>query len=304
MKLLVNCGILLFLSIITTSWAEEDPEEGNEEDPEDGPEEGFLNVTCNAAQDCYVLDNINQGLWLACWYNVKKCKCQNTISSNFHLKWENNQCLMSKYGPCGDKGTGLAVGCSDGFICVDNNCRDPRDPKSVKLAPYVFDKSKCTSNSFTGCKFSADLRLECHRDDDHCVCDKIEMADGRSTSWDIRNYDGDNNCSVGQFGPCGTKNGITIACHGNGISCVNGTCINPNHQFSEVGEDCESVKNCKKGLLCSLDSVCIEPFSVAEGKICAADNECRNGLKCERRPDAGPWSFAICTKFELLGLKL
>jgi len=275
MKLFVNCGILFIIWMVTTSSAED----------------GFLNATCNSAKDCYLLDDVNEGLWLACWYNVNRCKCQNTISSNFHLKWENNQCLMSKYGPCGDKGSGLAVGCSDGFICVDNRCRDPVDTKSVKLTPYVFSESKCTSG---GCSFSDDLHLECSHSDDHCMCDKIYIADGRGTYWDIRNYDGDNNCSVGKFGPCGTKNGITIECHGDGISCVNGTCLNPSHPISEVGENCESVKNCKEGLLCSLESVCIEPFSLEENKICSSDNQCREGLQCRRRPGAGPWSFAFC----------
>jgi len=277
MKSFVNYVFWLFILMVTTSSAED----------------GFLNATCNSAQDCYVLDDVNHGLWLACWYNVHKCKCQNTITSNFHLKWENNQCLMSKYGPCGDKGSGLVVGCSDNFICVDNRCRDPADTKSVKLTPYVFDESKCTPS---GCIFSEDLRLECNHYDDRCVCEKVYIADGRSTYWDIRNYDGENNCSVGKFGPCGTKNGITIECHGDGISCVNGTCVNPSNPISEVGGDCESVKNCKGGLLCSLESVCIEPFSLAEGKICSSDDECSKGLKCLHSPLAGPWSNAFCSQ--------
>jgi hypothetical protein len=282
MKQLKNCVCGIFFIILAVAFSSAD-------------DDGFLNVTCNEAQDCYVLDDVNQGLWLSCWYNVHKCKCSNTISSNFHLKWENNQCLMSKYGPCGDKGSGLAVGCSDNFICVDNQCRDPNDTslKAVKLTPFLFKESKCDSG---GCKFSDDLYLECSRLGNQCKCEKVYIADGRSTYWDIRNYDGDNDCSVGKFGPCGTNNGITIQCHGDGISCLNGICVDANHPFSDVGEHCQSGKNCKEGLLCSLGYVCIEPNSLDEGEICSFDDQCRKGLQCRRRPGAGPWSSAVCSK--------
>jgi len=277
-----TCGILFLIFFVTSC-----------NFVSSSSDEGFLNATCNEAKDCYVLDDANQGLWLACWYNVHKCKCQKTVKSEFHLKWENDQCLMSKYGPCGNKGSGLAVGCSDGFICVYNRCRDPSNTKAVKSIPYVFTESKCKPN---GCRFSENLHLECSHSDDHCKCKKVYIADARSTYWDIRNYDGDNNCSVGKFGPCGTENGITIQCHGPGISCVNGTCLNSSHPISEVGEDCQSDKNCNVGLLCSLESVCIEPFSLVDGMICSSDNQCHEGLKCRRRLGAGPWSFAVCIK--------
>lgn len=253
-------------------------------------DDGFLNATCNEASDCYVTDDV----WLACWYNVHKCKCQNTISSDYYLKWENQQCLMSKYGPCGTKGA-LAVGCQDKFICVDSQCRDPNDTsaKAVKVTPFVFDESKCSKGD---CNFSNDLHLTCNRDANHCECRKVYIADGRDTTWDIRNYDGNKNCSVGRFGPCGTKNGVKIDCHGDGITCVNGMCINANHPISDVSEVCETNKNCKTGLLCSQDSVCIEPFSLPVNKICSTSNECRKGLICQRRAGAGPWSFPFCTQ--------
>lgn len=255
---------------------------------DDANEDGFLNVTCNQAQDCYVLEDSSYGLHLACWHDVHKCKCDNTFRSNFHLKWQNGQCLMSKYGPCGDKGNGLAVGCQDGFACIDNNCRDPNNAKSVRLTPFTFDESQCSEGD--GCQFSDDLRLACNGEN-RCNCEKVYVADLRSTYWDIRNYDGDNTCSVGKFGPCGSKNGITIECHGNGITCVAGTCVNATHPISDAGEDCATIKNCKEGLQCSPDSVCIEPFSLAEGKRCSGDMQCQKDLKCRRN---GPWSSAFC----------
>lgn len=280
MKLFENfvCPVLFFILFVTTCSA-------------NTSDDGFLNVTCSEASDCYVIDDVNKGLWLACWYNVNKCKCQNTISSNYNLKWENKQCLMSKYGPCGAKGT-LAVGCQDNFICIDNQCRDPNDTsaKAVKVTPFVFDESKCSD-----CNFSDDLDLTCNYYTDHCECRKVYIADGRDTTWDIRNYDGNKNCSVGKFGPCGFKNGIKIDCHGDGITCVNGMCINVNHPISDVGEDCETTNNCKTGLLCSLESVCIEPYSLPANKICATHNQCRRGFLCLRRDGAGPWSYAFCT---------
>lgn len=260
----------------------------------DASDDGFLNVTCREASDCYVLDNVNDGLWLACWYNVNKCKCQNTISSNFNLKWENKQCLMSKYGPCGAKGE-LAVGCQDGFVCVENQCRDPKDTstRSVKVTPFVFENSKCSDGH---CSFSDDLDLRCDYESDRCACGKVYIADGRDNFWDIRNYAGNNNCSVGKFGPCGNRNGVQIDCHGDGITCISGTCLDANHMYSDIGEGCESKKNCKEGLLCSLESVCIEPHSLPENKICNNDDECQRGLKCSRNPSHGPWSFAYCQK--------
>lgn len=251
-------------------------------------DDGFLNATCKEAKDCYVLDDPNDGLQLACWYNVNKCKCDNTIRSNYHLKWENNQCLMSKYGPCGQKGDDLVVGCQDGFICVDNSCRDPKDTKTVKLSPYSFEKSLCTAGA---CQFSDDLRLTCNYDEDHCNCEKVYIADGRDTYWDIRNYDGDHTCSTGKFGPCGTRNGITITCHGVGLTCVNGTCLDANHPISNAGDECATTTNCRDGLLCSQDYICIEPFSLAVGKICEGKMECQEGLECRSN---GPWSLAFC----------
>lgn len=251
-------------------------------------DEGFLNATCNDAKDCYVLDDPNDGLHLACWHNVNKCKCDNTFRSNFHLKWENNQCLMSKYGPCGQKGDDLVVGCQDGFVCVENRCRDPANTKAVKLTPFIFESAPC---ELAGCRFSDELQLTCS--EDRCSCEKIYVADRASSYWDIRNYDGDNDCSTGKFGPCGTNNGITITCHGAGIECVNGTCLDPNHLISDNGEECASIKNCKEGLECSPDSICIEPFSLGDGKRCAGKRQCEEGLECRRN---GPWSSAFCQK--------
>lgn len=285
MKLFINCvrDLLLLIVFLTAS---------STADNSVGDDDGFLNATCHEASDCYVLDGVNQGLWLACWYNVHKCKCQNTISSDFNLKWENRQCLMSKYGPCGAKGE-LAVGCQDGFVCVDNQCRDPNDTRSVKVTPFIFNESSCSKG---GCSFNDELSLRCNHLTDQCECAKVYIADARDSYWDIRNYDGNNNCSIGKFGPCGTKNGITINCHGDGITCVSGTCLDANHMISNVGEDCATTRNCKEGLLCSLDYICIEQFSLPENKICSNDNECQRGLQCRRRPGAGPWSFAFCQK--------
>lgn len=270
---IVACEILSLLLIVTICSANE---------------EGYLNAPCDKAQDCYVLDNVNQGLWLACSYSVNKCTCSNTIRSDFHLKWDSNQCLMSKYGPCGAKGE-LAVGCQDGFACIDNQCRDPANTKAVKQTPFVFQDSNCSN-----CDFSDKLRLECSYTSNQCECRKVYIADGRDSGWDIRNYAGDNDCSVGKFGPCGINNGIKIDCHGDGISCVKGTCSDPKHLISDVGEDCEYQENCKNGLLCS-NGVCIEPFSLPESKICRGDNECQKGLQCQ---SAGPWSNSFCTKIE------
>jgi len=254
----------------------------------DESDDGFLNVTCNQASDCYVLES--HGLSLACWHSVHKCKCQNTFRSDFHLEWENGKCLMSKYGPCGANGE-LEVGCQDGFVCVDNQCRDPTDTslRSVKVTPYIFTESKCSE----GCSID-ELRLRCNFESEQCECAKIYVADARDSYWDVRSYDGNNNCSVGKFGPCGIKNGLTIDCHGNGITCINGKCLDANHLTSDVGEECASKENCKDGLLCSRSNVCIQPFSLPENKICSTDEECQKGLQCKRLH--GPWSSPFCTK--------
>lgn len=275
MRLLGNNFCELFVVILLLAYTNAD-------------DDGFLNATCKQAQDCYVLDDPQQGLHLACWFNVNKCKCDNTFRSNFHLKWENGRCLMSKYGPCGQKTADLVVGCQDGFSCVDNRCRDPKDLKAVKLTPFVFEQSSCSQS---GCQFSDDLRLTCSYDDDHCNCAKLYVADARSDYWDVRNYDGDNNCSTGKFGPCGTSNGITISCHGFGITCVNGTCLDASHPISDIGEDCATIINCRQGLQCSPDSICIEPFSLTAGKLCSGNMQCLVGLQCRRN---GPWSSAFC----------
>lgn len=253
--------------------------------------DGFLNATCNEAKDCYVIDDLSLGLLhLACYGNVHKCKCENTFRSDFHLKWENGQCLMSKYGPCGEKGAELVVGCQNGFVCVENQCRDPNDisGKSVKLTPFIFDESNCSSGH---CQFDEDLHLMCNSEN-HCRCQKVEIADIAGTYWDIRNYDEDNDCSVGKFGPCGSKDGVTIECHGDGITCVGGTCLNASHPISNIGEDCAYTKNCKDGLQCSLDSVCIEPFTLGVGKACSGNLHCQKGLQCQ---SMGPWSYSWCT---------
>lgn len=251
-------------------------------------EDSYLDVTCNEASDCYVLDD-SFGLALSCAYDVHKCSCSNTFRSDFHLKWDNNQCLMSKYGPCGEKGK-LIVGCQDGFTCINNQCRDRSDTKAVKLAPFVFQDSNCSN----GCRFGDILDLSCSYASNQCECRKEYIADGRDSGWDIRNYDGDNDCSVGKFGPCGIENGIKIDCHGDGISCVDGNCLNPDHLISDAGEDCEYTKNCKDELLCS-SGVCIEPFSLPEFKYCRGSNECEKGLQCRSK---GPWSGSFCTKAE------
>jgi hypothetical protein len=251
-------------------------------------DDGFLpGHTCNQAQDCYIFDDTNKGLQLACYYNVNKCKCQNTIRSDYHLEWKDGKCRMSKFGPCGKKGA-LEVDCLDGFTCVENQCRDPKntDASAQKTGPFAFDK-KCSD----GCTFSEDLELDCGRSIGKCVCRKQYIADGRGTTWDIRSYDGDHSCSVGKFGPCGEQNGLKIECHGQGISCVDGTCLDPNHPISELGEACESQKNCKSGLLCSGDSTCIAPRTLPAGKTCLTEEECQAGLKCQHR---GPWSSAVC----------
>lgn len=271
------CGLSIVLLYVTTSSAKERVER-------------FLNATCNEAKDCYVIDDTTKGLLhLACWYDDHKCACSNTFRSNFHLKWDNidRKCLMSKYGPCGEKGADLVVGCQDNYVCIDNQCRDPKDTsvKAVKLTPFVFEESECVSKNV--CQFSEDLPLSCNHQFDRCSCEKVDVADARGTYWDIRNYDGDRNCSVGKFGPCGTKNGITIECHGDGITCVSGTCVNASHPISDLGEDCESEKNCREGLQCSDDSVCIEPFSVERGKRCRGTMQCREGLQCKYSPKYG-----------------
>lgn len=264
------CGLSIVLSILTTSSAME-------------RDEGFLNATCNEAQDCYVIDDTSKGLLhLYCWYDVHKCICSNSFHSNFHLKWDNidRKCLMSKYGPCGAKGADLVVGCQDNFVCIDNQCRDPKDTsaKAVKLTPFEFEESQCFSSNV--CQFSEDLHLSCNRILDRCNCEKVDPADARGTYWDLRNYDGDRNCSAGKFGPCGIRNGIIIECHGDGITCVSGTCVNASHPISDLGEECAYDRNCKGGLLCSDDSVCIEPFSVESGKRCTGTTQCREGLLC------------------------
>ncbi len=249
-------------------------------------DDGFLNVTCNEASDCYLLED--KGLSLSCWYDEHKCKCDNSFVSDFNLKWEDGQCLMSKYGPCGSRGD-IAVGCQDGFVCIENQCRDPSNTRSIKVTPFVFDETKCSDCSF------GDMRLRCNYDLEQCECAEVRFADGPSSFWDIRSYDGNKNCSVGKFGPCGTNNGITIDCHGDGITCIDGTCLDANHILSDVGEDCAFQKNCKEGLLCSRISICIEPFSVEEHKICSGDNQCQIGLQCKRDPSHGPWSYPYCT---------
>lgn len=274
-------GLLFVICFVTSIYSA---------DSEADTDEGFLSAICNEARDCYVIDDTSKGaLHLACWHNVNRCKCENTFRSNFHLKWENKQCLMSKYGPCGEKGADLVVGCQDGFVCIDNQCRDPSDisGRAVKLTPFIFEESNCSANY---CQFSEDLRLTCSLNN-HCNCEKVYIADGSDTYWDIRNYDGDNNCSVGKFGPCGDRDGIKIECHGDGITCVSGTCLNASHPISDVGEDCAYNKNCKEGLQCSVDSVCIEPFSLGVGKRCQGTMHCQKELECRRN---GPWSSAFC----------
>ncbi len=252
-------------------------------------DDGFLNVTCDQASDCYILPS--KGLELYCSYNVHKCKCSmlTYIRSKVNLKWKDGQCLMSKYGPCGARGD-VAVGCQDNFICIDNQCRDPTNTGLVKVVPFVFEEAPC---SLSFCSFG-DMRLKCNYESNQCECAESVPADAPSSYWDTRNYDGNKNCSVGKFGPCGTRNGITIDCHGDGITCVNGTCLDANHIISDVGEDCAFQSNCKEGLLCSANNVCIEPFSVGENKICHSKNECRKELQCRRYPGAGPWSYPFC----------
>lgn len=275
MKIIISdtLSLFLFVTILTTCSA------GTED---------LLSAPCKEASDCYVLDDVDQGLWLACSYDVEKCSCYNTIRSDFYLKWENDQCLMSKYGPCGSKGD-LTVGCQDGFKCFNNQCVDPTDTKSVGITPFVFEDSNCSNGD---CNFADNLYLSCRSN--NCLCRKEYIADSRGTGWDIRNYDGDNVCSVGKFGPCGNKNGIKIDCHGNGISCVDGTCVDPNHLISDLGEDCERTENCKEGLLCE-SRVCIEKFSVAESQLCRGSDSCQRGLQCRSN---GPWSSSFCTKVE------
>lgn len=184
----------------------------------------YFDVPCNDGRDCYVLPSIGQGLYLDCYHNVHKCKCQLSFMSDFQMKWENGQCLMSKYGPCGSKGK-LVVGCQDGFICVDNRCPIDSSTESVKVTPYAFPESTCFRD---GCMFDRArplARLHCNSNSNQCECVKVYDRNDR-TSWDMRNYDGNNNCSVGKYGPCGTKNGITLGCHVDLITCVGGMCLN------------------------------------------------------------------------------
>jgi len=281
MKIII-ISVILLIGMITAI-----PYPGADDD------EGFLpGSSCNDASDCYIFDDTNKGLQLACWYNVHQCKCQNTIRSDHHLLFKDGKCRMSKFGPCGKKvNSTLEVDCLDGFKCVENQCRDPgnTDASAAKSGPFIFNK-QCSD----GCQFSEDLNLDCDRAGDKCACRKVEIADARGTSWDIRSYDGDRKCSVGKFGPCGKKDGIEIECHGAGISCVDGTCLDPSHPISGVNEACESKKNCKEGLLCSSDNICIEPKTLDSGKSCVSDEECKEGLKCGRRPGTSPWDYSRC----------
>ncbi len=247
---------------------------------------GFLNATCNQASDCYILED--KGLSLSCSFDVHKCKCSmlTYIRSEVNLKWKDGQCLMSKYGPCGARGN-LAVGCQDNFVCIDNQCRDPSNTGLVKVVPFVFEGTECW------CRFG-DMMLNCNEKLEQCECAELLPADAGSSYWDIRSYDGNKNCSAGKFGPCGTRNGITIDCHGDGITCVNGTCLDANHILSDVGEDCASQDNCKEGLLCTFDHICMEPFSLGLFKTCRSENECRKGLQCRQHPGAGVLIYGFC----------
>jgi len=252
-------------------------------------QEGFLeDVTCNDAADCYVKDG---ELALACWYSVKKCKFQNTYQSIYSLQTISNECVMSKYGPCGKKGE-VEVGCSDGFECINGKCLDPKEPTKIANGPVEFQTGSCKA-----CQFSDDLQLQCDGFDsgaEKCLCQKVYIADGRGTLWDLRNYDGDKNCSAGQFGPCGEHNGVKIECHGEGISCVDGTCVNPEHPKSVLNGPCQEDKNCDATLICSHSRKCIQPNTTPSGESCNTDAECVQGTSCKRDPRLGPWSSPKC----------
>lgn len=159
------------------------------------------------------------------------------------------------------------------------------------VSRFVFTESKC-SESY--CKFD-DTLLWCNRESDRCECAELLRQDSFSKLWDIRSYYGNNNCSTGKFGPCGSRDGITIDCHDDGITCVSGTCLDANHLLSDVGESCPSQNFCKEGLLCSFDSVCIEPFTQSENGTCRVDNECEKGLHCEFKL-LDVFIFGFCVK--------
>jgi hypothetical protein len=216
----------------------------------------------------------------------------NTYQSIYNLEWTGDKCLMSKYGPCGANGT-VKVGCSGGFECIEGRCRDPRDELKTVKGAYSFP-----GTGHCNCQFSEDLILMCDDDggEEKCVCREVELADARSPLWELRNYDGDKNCSVGHFGPCGEKDGVKIECHGEGMACVDGICTNPAHPRSELGEPCQDNKNCVSGsgLICAYSRKCIKPKTLELGAECSVDKECADGLACEQNGDW--WEAATCTK--------
>jgi len=255
-------------------------------------DDGFLEgSSCHSAKDCYIGNG--NALALACYYNVNKCKCYNTVSSIYQLTWdkESRQCLSSKYGHCGENGA-VKVGCADGFVCANNRCVDPKDDAKAVKDAFTFPVSDCIS-----CRFSEELSLMCEGWDTpspFCTCRQNFPADKRGNVWELGNYVGSHNCSVSQFGPCGTKDGVKIECHGEGMECVKGICTNPAKPLSSLNEKCQESKNCGDGNICSHGYVCIKPNSAPREASCNSNEECSAGLVCKSNPQHGPWSSRRC----------
>jgi len=199
--------------------------------------------------------------------------------------------IFFRYGHCGKNGA-VVVGCADGFACIENRCRDPKDKTKTVKDAYTFPVTSCSA-----CQFSPDLSLTC----DHwtnpqqpsCICKEQYVADGKSNAWSLRNYDGGYNCSVSQFGPCGTRNGVKLDCHEEAMECVDEICINPKKPYSSTNEICGQTKNCAEGLICSGNQVCITPKTSGEGVPCDADEECTEGFTCKQTQ--WPWGYRRCT---------
>lgn len=110
--------------------------------------------------------------------------------------------------------------------------------------------------------------------------------DGPSPMWGVYNYAGSSNCSVGQFGPCGERDGLQVGCYGEWIECVKERCMNLKKLISNKCEICELDKYCAAGLICS-KSKCIPPKSISEGDDCGHAKACMDGLICIGRPFSG-----------------
>jgi len=243
----------------------------------------FLNKSCSNFEDCIITPGV---LHLGCFRTAGKCNCGNNFASIHNLDYtESGQCLMFKFGHCGrNKAEDLEVGCQEGFVCIDRQCRDPSDPQNLH-GPKLEEPFSYAKSCIDGCEFSPELPLKCGGQG-HCICEREDSPGAKSTAWGVQNYVGNSNCSVNQFGPCGLRNGLRVDCVGEDFECLNGTCTFIPGKLSGLGGYCKDDSGCEGSLICSARGSCIKKSSGIKGAHCERDIECEEGRKCE---SAGIW---------------